>query len=128
MLSQKAIPNMTAQRGNTFSVLAVICVPGILGVLSAAELCGIGMCSFIPLTTAVIMHSSLVAVATVFTAFICNVRWSVPPLVFSLSMLAPALISATSLLEEWLRFHVATGCIVAVWIGSYILGSRTKPL
>ena len=68
MNANRAVPDaatrnhyMPALLTRPLSLLIVIGISGVAGFFSAAALCGIGMCTFVPLTPAVVLFSSLVA-------------------------------------------------------------------
>ncbi|MES2594554.1 MAG: hypothetical protein V4662_04420 [Verrucomicrobiota bacterium] len=115
---------MTTKSRSVIGTLLVICVPGILGFLGAFQLCGIGMCTFIPLTSGTVIFSAAVAVGTVVVSWVRSFSWKVAPVVFTVPMLFPAIVAATSMSEEWRRFAVVVDCVAGAWIGSFLLGSH----
>lgn len=108
-----------------WAILCIVLFPGILGFIGAAHLCGIGMCGFVPLTPTAIALPASVAVATVLLSRWCDLSWVVAPAVYSLPMLLPIGISATSFVEEWLRFVIAILCVVVTWVGARMVHPRS---
>lgn len=119
---------MNVRTKKSLKTVIVISILGVLGLFSASELCGIGMCTFVPLTWPVIFRSSLVAAGTIFVAFILDISWRIPPTIYSLPMLLPAILAATAMSEEWPRFLIALVCIGTSWTGSYFLGYHRQIL
>jgi hypothetical protein len=107
-----------------WAILCIVLFPGILGFIGAAHLSGIGMCGFVPLTPTAIALPTFVAVVSVLLSRWCDVSWVVAPTVYSVPMLAPIGIPATSAAEEWLRLVIATLCVVATWVGARTLQRR----
>jgi hypothetical protein len=110
-----------------WAILCIVLFPGILGFIGASHLCGIGMCGFVPLTPTAIALPAFVAVVTVLLSRWCDVVWVVAPAVYSVPMLAPIGIAATSVAEEWLRLVIALLCVLAPWVGARMLQPR-RPL
>ena len=106
-------------------------VPGVFGGMTALELTGIGMCTFIPLTARVALQPVVVAILTAVLALFLPVSWKTPAVIFSLPMLLPAGISFLSLFDrdpELPRFLVAVASILVCWFGCFLFGGhRSNP-
>ncbi|MGV3661959.1 MAG: hypothetical protein ACO1TE_17375 [Prosthecobacter sp.] len=106
-------------------LLLIILIPGVLGLITAANLSGIGPCALAPIATAQVVQCLLVALTTVgLTVFCGGASRSVPALVHTVPLLMPLVLAAGDLPAERPRLAAALVCMALPWAGLVFLGSR----
>lgn len=104
--------------------LLIFLIPGVLGLITASNLGGMGPCGLAPITTFQVLQCLLVALATVGLTVFCGAARSVPAIVHTVPLLMPVVLAAGDLPAERPRLAAALVCMTLPWAGLVFLGSR----